>query len=227
MFRDFLALIYPQLCLACERSLYKNEQHICTFCRYSLPKTNFHQVKDNPVARLFWGRVNINSAAAYYSFIKESKVQHLIHRLKYKGQSAVGIFLGKLYGKDLMKVEPFNTCDLVLAVPLHKKKLRKRGYNQSELFAQGLSESMEIRHEENKIDRITATETQTKKSRYMRWENVATVFKVKDPETLKGKHILLVDDVITTGATLEACAQALLKIKDTKVSIAAIAFTGT
>lgn len=224
MIKDFVSLIFPEVCLSCGKSLFKNEHCICTYCLYHLPKTNYHLKPENPVAMLFWGRANIHSAASCYSFAKGSKVQHLIHQLKYRGKKQAGITIGKFYGKELLESEQFNSIDVIIPVPLHSKKKRKRGYNQSDLFAEGLSMSMNIEFKTDILIRVAASGTQTKKSRFSRWKNVESVFEVLNEESLKGKHILLVDDVVTTGSTLEACAQSIFKIPDTKVSIATIAF---
>jgi len=224
MLNDFISLIFPQICVSCGKSLYKSENSICMSCAYHLPKTNYHTDNANPVAKIFWGRTLIFSASAYYSFGKGSKVQQLIHQLKYRGQKDIGVTIGKFYGHDLRKSESFNTVEMVIPVPLHPKKKKKRGYNQSEFFAQGLAESMKVSTDFTTLYRAFESETQTKKSRFSRWKNVETVFKLRADHGLEGKHILLVDDVITTGATLEACAQMLLAIPDVKVSIATIAY---
>jgi ComF family protein len=226
MLRDFLSLIYPQLCMACGKSLYNKEVCLCTFCRYNLPKTNFHLQPENPVSKLFWGRVNITSAASYYQFSKGGKVQKLIHQLKYKDQKEIGLFIGQLYGNDLRSSEVFNSVDLVIPIPLHPKKLKKRGYNQSALFAEGIGLSMNKMHDLTNVSREIAADSQTRKSRFNRWKNVESNFRVKYPEKLKNKHVLIVDDVITTGSTLEACAQAILAVPGTKVSIVTIAYAG-
>jgi ComF family protein len=227
MLKDFIALVFPHICASCGKSLYKNEHSICTFCAYHLPKTLYHKDNANPVAKIFWGRINIFSAAAYYKFGKGSKVQHLIHQLKYKGMKEIGVSIGRLYGFDLKKAELFNTIDVIVPVPLHPKKKKKRGYNQSEAFADGLAQSLKVRTDFKTLYRGVDSQTQTRKSRFVRWQNVETIFQLREASHLQGKHILLVDDVITTGATLEACAQKLLSIPGTKVSIAAIAFTNS
>ena len=192
--------------------------------RFHLPKTNFHLDNDNPVAKIFWGRVSIHSAAAFYAFNKGGKVQHLVHQLKYKGRQEVGVSVGKLYGYELMQSDYFKTVNTIIPVPLHPKKQKKRGYNQSDCFAQGLSKSMKVEVDYKTLYRAFESETQTKKSRFNRWKNVETIFQLRDLNTLQGKHVLLVDDVITTGATFEACAQTLLQVPDIKVSIAAMAY---
>lgn len=221
---DFISLFFPRICYACGNSLYKNEEVICTYCRFRLPKTSFHLDPDNPVSRMFWGRAKIEAAAAFFYYRKESKVQNIIHQFKYKGKKEIGPFLGKLYGSYLKDTPIFNSTDLIIPVPLHPKKMRKRGYNQSVLFGSGLSEAMNIALETKSLYRTIASKTQTRKSRYQRWENVENIFGVRNPEGLRGKHILLVDDVVTTGSTLEACAQALLRVDGVKVSVVTMAY---
>lgn len=173
---------------------------------------------------MFWGRVNIHSASAFYFFEKGGKVQNLMHQLKYRGKKEIGTLVGNWYGAELKNSELFNSVNLVVPVPLHPKKMKKRGYNQSESFAEGIAKAMEIQMDSTNFIRNIETETQTKKARYNRWQNVETVFEVKSPTIFENKHILLVDDVVTTGATLEACAQKLLSIGGTKISIATIAY---
>lgn len=224
MFKDFLSLIYPRLCMACGQSLYNKEFCICTFCRYHLPKTNFHLKEKNPVSKLFWGRVPIHSAASYYLFSKGGKVQKLIHQLKYREQKEIGTFLGNLYGNDLKLSPAFDSVELIVPIPLHPKRLKKRGYNQSSLFAEGLADAMQKEFDDDIVYRELAAESQTRKSRFNRWKNVESNFKVRFPDKLANKHILLVDDVVTTGSTLEACANAVLQVPGTKVSVATIAY---
>jgi ComF family protein len=224
-FDDFIGLIYPDICAACGNSLWKHERIICTFCQLHLPLTNFHLERDNPVSRIFWGRVRIESAASLYYFNKGNRVQHLIHQLKYKGRKDIGILLGQYYGPWLKNSPFFDTVSMIIPVPLYKKKLMQRGYNQSEQFALGLSGSMKVTVDAKAVSRTRDTETQTRKSRYRRWQNVDGLFVVNDPARLSGHHILLVDDVITTGATIEACIQALQDIPDVVISVATIAVT--
>lgn len=220
---DFLSLVYPRLCLACENPLYSHERSLCTHCVYHLPRTGYHLRVNNPVSQLFYGRVELHAAAAFFGFHKAGKVQHLIHQLKYKGAKEAGVETGLLYGAEL-KVSPlFGDVDVVLPVPLHRSKLRRRGYNQAACFAQGLARSMNIFLDETTLHRAAATATQTRKSRFDRWKNVEEVFALRDSAHLEEKHLLLVDDVVTTGATLEACAAQLLKIPNVRVSVAAMA----
>ena len=223
--KDLLSLIFPETCAICGEGLHKNEANICTICLFKLPKTNFHQQSDNIVSKLFWGRVEIHSAASFLHFQKGGGVQKLVHSLKYKGQKEVGITIGKQYGYDLKKSTLFTGIDLIVSIPLHKTRLRSRGYNQSEYFAKGLSEVLQVPENSTALKRNISAETQTRKSRFNRWKNVATAFEVGETAIINGKHILVVDDVVTTGATLEAATIALLKAGAAKVSIATIAYT--
>lgn len=201
-----------------------NEQVICTSCQYSLPLTNFHLQPDNIVARQFWGKVNLQAAYALYYFTKGGKVQSLVHNLKYKGIQQIGHTIGNIAGGQLVKNKIFYSVDLIIPVPLHKKRLRQRGYNQSTCFAEGLAQKLNAVVDDTSLVRIHATETQTKKGRFTRFENMKEVFWVANPDKLRNKHILLVDDIITTGSTLEACAAEMLKIEGVKISIATIAY---
>ena len=222
MFNDFFNLIFPKLCCSCNNALLKNENIICISCIVSLPKTNFHLDKENPVNKVFWGRVKIEMAASFYLFSKKSKVQNLLHHLKYKGVKEVGTIVGKLFGYDLAASEYFKDIDFIVPVPLHKKKLKKRGYNQSEWIAIGIAESMKVPINIDSLCRKVDSQTQTKKGRYKRWENVGEIFGITN-DKLNNKSVLLIDDVVTTGATIEACAQVLIK-QNCRVYVATIAY---
>ena len=221
---DFLNLFFPNLCQACGQSLVKDENIICLSCLYKLPKTNFHMHQENPISQIFWGRVNINTATSFLFFNKGGIVQKLIHQFKYKGDTKTGRYLGELLGGDLKKSSLFSDIDLIVPVPLHQKKLHKRGYNQSEIIAEGLGKAMQLPLDTSSFIRLEHTETQTKKERYTRWENVKNKFGVINPKKLEGKHILLVDDVLTTGATLESCAHSLLEVPQTTISMVTLAY---
>jgi ComF family protein len=221
---DFVSLLFPELCTACGESLVANEQLLCTSCRITLPYTNFHLQPDNIVAQQFWGKIKTESVFALFYFSKGGNVQNLMHHFKYRGMKEIGNLLGEIAGAQLMKNDIFKTVDLIIPVPLHKKRLRLRGYNQSACFAEGLAIQLNAPVVENNLVRPTATETQTHKSRFDRYENMLEVFSVLKPEVLKNKHVLLVDDVITTGSTLEACGTQLLKVEGLKLSIATIAY---
>ena len=221
---DFAGLLFPELCPACGESLMAGEDTICTDCRFTLPFTNFHLQPDNIVARQFWGKVELQGAYALYYFAKGGKVQNLMHHFKYKGMQQIGVLLGNMAGEQLVKSTVFSSVDMIIPVPLHKKRLKERGYNQSTCFANGLAQKLNALVDDDNLVRVKSTETQTHKSRFSRFENMLEVFKVINPERLIGKHVLLVDDVITTGSTLEACSLQLLKIEGLKLSIATIAY---
>ncbi len=219
---DFLSLWFPNLCAACAAKLYHNEKVICSRCLHALPKTNFHRDKENPVASLFWGRVKIEHATAFYYFSKGSRFRKLIHKLKYEGQHEIGYELGLHFGASL-KDSWFSKSTCIVPVPLHPSKERKRGYNQSEMIARGMSDSLGIPLIIKNLVRDLASSTQTRKSRYDRWQNVENIFSVRNREKFSGEQILLVDDVITTGSTIEACANELLKADNTNVGVASLA----
>jgi len=219
-----LTLFFPKLCLACGANPPPQDQEICIYCQYYLPKTEFHLDLENPFTERFWGRVKIEGGAALYYFMKNGRTQKLIHNLKYKGKRKIGVKLGEQYGKDLRLAKGFENIDMILPVPLHPKKEHSRGYNQCDLFAKGLSETMEIPWRKGILTKIKHNTSQTRMTKIERLENVRTTFKIKNPDQLRGKHVLIVDDVMTTGATLEACAEKVLEIPHTKVSLATLAF---
>jgi len=220
---DFLNLFFPLNCAACGNYLLKSEKVICTSCLFQLPKTNFHFQKENPISDIFKGRVNISTGTAFFTFNKGSRYQKLIHKLKYHGQAEIGIELGKLFGNTLMNSDQYRDIDIIIPVPLHPKKKKARTYNQAEMIAKGMAETMNAKLVVDVLVRDIHSISQTKKDRIERWLNVKNVFKLKSTEKLKNKHVLLVDDVVTTGATLEACAQRLLETDQIKVSIACLA----
>jgi len=220
---DFLSLLFPRLCYACGNHLLRNESLICTECYILIPRTNYHLEEDNPVARLFWGRCKIEKAAAFSFYNRDSRIRRLIHNLKYKGIKDIGFELGKIYGLSLMKSGFTGDIELIVPVPLHPSKERVRGFNQSCLICDGISEVTGLPVDPKSFGRITKTSTQTKKTRYERWKNVEGTFSVKDPLSIMGKHILLIDDVITTGSTIECCVTELLKTEGVRVSVAALA----
>lgn len=221
-FKAFLNLLFPGLCDACGDPLAGNENRICTSCLAKLPFTHYWKSADNPVSSLFWGRIRLENAASMLFFEKESALQHLIHNLKYKGKNEIGIVLGKISGVKLQDT-PFATADLIIPIPLHASRQRKRGYNQSEMIAKGLSTILNIPVENKAVIRCKATRSQTAKTRFERWMNVEGAFQVIQPEVLTGKHLLVVDDVVTTGATSEACMEELMRITGVKVSYIAMA----
>ncbi|MEJ5994803.1 ComF family protein [Pedobacter sp. Du54] len=222
---DVIGLLFPNLCSGCGNSLHTSEKAICTHCLYDLPYTDFHLNKSNRVAKQLWSRLPFEAAMAMLYFKKGTKIQNLIHNLKYNGKTEVGHTLGNLLGQRLLLSEQYKAIDYIVPVPLHPKKERTRGYNQSVCIAEGISEVFGVPIHKTLLIRKKITETQTRKSRFIRYENMLSVFEVLAAEQLQRKHVLLVDDVITTGATLEACGNVLISGGVDKLSIACIAFT--
>ncbi|MBN1463907.1 MAG: ComF family protein [Paludibacteraceae bacterium] len=220
---DVIHLLFPNNCLVCGENLIRGEELICFSCLHKIPKTNNHLITETETDKRFWGKVRIEKAVAFYTFQKGSSIQKLLHELKYRGRKDVGQMLGKKIAIELQQHATYNTIDVIIPVPLHKKRLKKRGYNQSECFANGLSEVLNKPVDNTSLFRAIENPTQTKKGVYERFENTQGIFELANPNAIKDKHILLVDDVMTTGSTLEACAQVLLKAEGTKVSILTIA----
>lgn len=226
MINGLLHILFPNCCLSCDTSLLAEEKYLCLECLANLPKTNFHLEKNNSVERSFWGRVPLQQAFSYLYFLEEGMTRKLLHNIKYNGDKELAEFLGASYGAQLQEQIPDLYFDGILAVPLHISKFRKRGFNQSEEFAKGLSNATGIPNLSHLTKRNKATDTQTRKSRIERWQNVSEIFSVN--AELKNKkhtpHFLLVDDVITTGATMESFANSIIQSLDCKVSIASIAY---
>lgn len=224
MLSDFISLIYPRNCVACGNSLFKHEDQICNYCYLNLPKSNFHLLQKNPVEALFYGRTPIAFASSFYVFQKKGNIQKILHSIKYKSNKELANLVGEWYAKDLQTHEVLRDVTMVIPVPLHAKKLKQRGYNQSEEFAKGLAKGLQINLDTTSLKRNEYTSTQTKKSKYERWENVEDVFEVTNKDALKNQHIIIVDDVITTGATIEACCAKLQEIEGIKISVLSIAY---
>jgi len=220
---SLVRLFYPDLCCACGQSLMRGEHVICLSCLMKLPETDFHTFSDNAVAKLFYGRINAVNATAMCFYEKGSLVQHLMHQLKYKSKPEIGVYFGRKLGKKLSESDLYKDVDAVIPIPLHPKKLKIRGYNQSKVIADGFVQAFSVPVIEDVLVRVDFTQTQTRKNRWDRYQNVKDMFAVQYPEKIKGKHVLLVDDVITTGATIEACAKHLLAVEGVRVSIAGIA----
>jgi ComF family protein len=225
IFLDFLNLIYPTCCEACGALLVVGERVLCTSCRYKLPRTNYWLQKGNPVEQVFWGRVPIVNACSLFFMGKGSSYRKLLHKLKYGNKPQIGVALGLLLGNELAKAADYANIEFIVPVPLHIKRQRKRGYNQSEKIAIGISQAIGKPLLTDVVFRQQYNETQTKKTREERWSNVSEVFAVRPnaKAMLAGKHILLVDDVLTTGSTIEACVATILKAADCKVSVATLA----
>lgn len=224
IFGDFISLFFPKYCLACDNALVKGESMICTVCMLEMPQTDYHRWRENPLSHRLSYRIPVKHAMALFKFSKSGRVQHLLHQLKYRNHPEIGVSLGRIYGEKMRNESdlPANV-DLIIPIPLHPARKRKRGYNQSAKFAEGLSEILAIPFTDELLERRIRTETQTRKSKLKRWENISGVFGLKNPSSLDGKKILLVDDVITTGSTLEACSQVLIDQGCQQLNIACIA----
>ena len=221
---DVISLLYPPICITCGERLNSQEKYVCWNCWSDLPVSRFRNDGDNKVAQLFWGRVRIEKVTSFYKYHKGSRYQKLIYFIKYKGLKELGREMGVRFGHSLAEDMIFNDIDLIVPVPLHLRKLKKRGFNQSEWIANGIAFVLQKPVVADNLLREVHTATQTRKGRFERWQNVEGIFCIKDPSVFEGRHVLLIDDVVTTGSTLEACAIELLRIKNTKVSIATLAF---
>ena len=223
LFTDLLNLVYPNLCLICGESLVRGEEMICLSCLRNIPKTNYHLEVDNTVEKRFWGKVPIYRGTSFFFFHKGSPFQKLLHALKYRDNKEIGFIAGKFAALDLLESDDFRTIDVIVPVPLHPKKFHKRGYNQSEWIANGLAKVLEKPVDSTHLIRIRENTTQTKKSVFERYKNTAGIFALTDLTVFQHKHVLLVDDVLTTGATLEACMQTLMDTGYIKISVFTLA----
>lgn len=220
---DISNTLLPRSCVGCTMPLSRGEHTLCTVCRHELPLTHYNFSEENAVDHIFYGRVPLHKAASFVFFAKSGIVQSLLHGLKYKNQEHIGSFLGAWCGAVLEKDKGLQDVDGVIPVPLHPKKQRQRGYNQVALFAQKIATSLHAEYREDLLLRTVHTKTQTKKDRQRRWENTKTAFQCNPEASIHFNHVLLVDDVITTGATIESCAQVLLQQRALRVSVLSIA----
>jgi ComF family protein len=218
----FLHLAFPHLCAGCGTDILPLEQMLCAACADEMPLTSFEHYPANPVEKIFWGRLPLSHATAQYFFTKESMMQHLMHQLKYRGNKDLGLHLGKMMGRQLAGTNRFREADALVPLPLYPEKEHKRGYNQAALLCEGIAQILQIPIISKAVIRTHHTESQTKKTRVERWENMEGRFLVTDAEILKDKHLLLVDDVVTTGATLEACGRELIQVSGVRLSIATL-----
>jgi ComF family protein len=217
-----LHLAFPHVCEGCGTDMLPKDHYLCVHCLEALPKTTYPLHPDNPVEQLFWGRLPVHQAAAHFYFTRESTVQHLVHQFKYRSHKELGWYLGRLMGYELQASNRFSGIDALVALPLHASKERRRGFNQALLLCQGIAEVLGKPVLEDIVIRTERTESQTKKTRIERWQNMQGKFQLRDANSIKDKHILLIDDVVTTGATLEACGQTLLQAPGTRLSIATL-----
>ena len=223
IFSDAMHLFYPHNCIGCGSDLLSKQELLCIKCLYKLPHTHFEKFEGNPVEKIFTGRFHLKAGHSEFYFAKNQLIQELIHQLKYKDNKEIGFYLGAMMGKNILQSARFSDIDYIIPLPLYADKEFKRGYNQAEIICSGMSSVMNVSVLTKNVIRQKFTETQTRKHRTERWENVEESFAVKNPGALNGKNILLIDDVITTGATLEACAQTMLKIPGINISLATLA----
>jgi ComF family protein len=217
-------LLFPPVCITCGNRLLSQEEYLCMDCWLDLPVSRFHLDPENKVVRLFWGRVAVENGTAWFQYRKGSRYQKLIHSIKYKGMKELGFEAGKRFGEALLQAPGYSHTDLVVPVPLHRRKQASRGYNQSEWIAMGIAEAMGKPLSAGNLVRHKHTATQTRKNRFERWKNVEGIFSIVKPHEFENIHILLVDDVVTTGSTLEACAAEILKCPGAKISIVTLAY---
>ena len=222
-FEDLLNIIFPKICCICDRILAKNEEIICFHCRSQLPKTNFTDIKENELVKRFYDKLKIDFGISYLHFYKSGITQKLLHQFKYNNYPEIGELIGTWLGHELLKNKNIGNVDIIIPVPLHPRKEKKRGYNQSLLFAQGISEITKIPIQQKTLKRKHYNESQTHKTKEQRWKSVEHAFWVTDKKMVENKNVLLIDDVITTGATLEACGNQILKCGALSIGIATIA----
>lgn len=218
-----VSLFYPRICSGCDSHLTQSEQNLCIECLHRLPKTYYWDYDINPVEKLFWGRLPVSSACAFLHYQTGSMVQQLMHRFKYKGKKNIGLELGIRFGVILKEKKWFSDIDIIIPIPLHATKKARRGYNQSALIAEGLAEVFDVPSRNDVLKRVVASDTQTRKSRFDRSQNILNVFKVIKPEVIRGKKVLIVDDVVTTGSTLEEAGKALFEGDVSRLYIATLA----
>lgn len=225
MLQKIISIFYPNVCISCFEHLLNQEKFLCLNCKNNLPKLDIENPKENQIKGVFYGKVPIENAISFLIFRKQNSTQKLIHELKYHNNKEIGSFLGNWFGNILKEKKWLTDIDIVISVPLHPKKLKKRGYNQVDLFAKTLSEILKTDFVSDILVRTSEHTTQTFYNRFKRFENSKTLFCLLDDSYFENKHVLLVDDVITTGATLVSCCEELLKTKKIKISIATMAYT--
>jgi|SRR5690606_10640224 ComF family protein len=218
-------IFFPHICAGCGSDLLREKELLCIRCLRNLPFTNFHRYRNNPVEKIFWGRIPLVAAFSFMYFTKNSILQQLMHQLKYSGRKEIGDFFGRKMGEVIPEFLGEDLPDAIIPLPLHPAKERKRGYNQAGIIAKGISSITNIPVKENVVRRDVYTFSQTQKSRIERWDNMEGKFVLNEDDVPYGKHVLLVDDVITTGATLESCGAELLKVEGLRLSISTLAYS--
>ncbi|GAB3419714.1 ComF family protein [Niabella aquatica] len=224
---SLLHLFYPHVCAGCGADVLPAKSHLCIKCIHDLPLTYFEKQADNPVEKMLTGRIRFHEATAQLYFTKNSALQHIMHEFKYRGNKDLGHQLGLIMGNQLLESGRFKHLEALIPLPLHESRERKRGYNQAAILCNGIAEILHVPVVNHAVKRTSATETQTKKSRIDRWQNIEGKFILEDESKIAYKQVLLVDDVITTGATIDACTTALSEAKGTVINIAALCYAGT
>jgi ComF family protein len=225
MLRDLVYLFYPIYCAACDSPLHKNERVLCTSCRHELPLGNFHNVNAKKIEKVFYGRAKIENATSLLVFHKDSLVQNLMHNLKYRGQEEIGEELGKWLGEEISQISEYQNIDIVVPVPLHKKRMIERGYNQVAKFGIEIARRLEAKYIDSVLKKNIYNKKQSKHGKLYRWINTVETFGTQNESLLINKHVLLVDDIVTTGATIESCINVLKSIPGIRISIATMAIT--
>lgn len=223
MLKDLFQIFYPDACAVCDKNLVENEKVICTLCRHDLPLTKIDDFHNNFIINKFYGRVTVENAFSLLLYRKKGVTQKMIQELKYRGNEKIGAFFGDWIGSLLKNNQEYKKVDVLIPVPLHSQRFKERGYNQVTLLTEKLSIHLQKPIVENALKRVTSTKTQAFKARFERFNNVDTKFELKDTNAFENKHVLLIDDVVTTGATLEACSKEFLKAKNCKISVITIA----
>lgn len=226
-FLSFVHLFFPRQCAGCGAALHEGEEGICMRCNIDMPRTNYHTYKDNRAERMFWGKIPLERATSFFFYHKGSDFRRILHQLKYGGRKDLGTIMGRFMAAELLAADYFSDIDVIVPIPLHPRKQKLRGYNQSECIARGVASVAGIPIDVTSVLRKRHTETQTRKSAFERWENVDGIFLLHRPERFAGKHVLLIDDVLTTGATVTACADAFSEVEGVRISVLALAVAGS
>ena len=227
-YKSFIDLLFPRCCVVCGKPLMRSEEFLCTSCNMNLPRTNYHLLPDNPIERLFWNKVKLEKATSYYYYYRGGEMRKIIHEMKYAKKKEIGAVMGRQMAAELRPSGFFDGIDLLMPVVLHKKKQRDRGFNQSEWIARGIVSVTGLLLDAESVVRDKFTETQTHKSKFERWENVSGFFSLtKHADELAGKHLLIVDDVLTTGATIVSVASCLSAVEDVRISVLTLAIASS
>lgn len=224
--RDFRHLLFPEICIHCEKLLQVSDNQFCNSCRDELPLTQFASLENNPIHDLFFGRLPLHWAHSYMFFNKKGLAQSIIHQFKYKDNTQLAYTMGMYHAHQLKEKHELNTLEnpILIPVPMHIRKRKKRGYNQAEYYAEGLKRVLNWEYDKGSLQKITHTQSQTKKGRFLRWKNVKEIFHLADNHNFNNRNLVLIDDVLTTGATLEACARELKKASPKSISVITLAW---